>query len=106
METEDDSREGVPPHRSTAPERRDATINLRVTISTRDLIDAAAAASGITRSEFMIETARKRAIEVLLDQRLFWLDESQHDAFMRVLDAPAQPTEKLKQLVNSQAPWA
>lgn len=94
-----------PPRRSTARERHDATINLRVSVSTRDLIDTAAAASGKTRSEFMVETARKHAIDVLLDQRLFSLDESQHDAFMRVLDAPAQPTEKLKQLMNSKAPW-
>ena len=96
---------GRPPRTSTARKKHDAAINLRVAVSTRNLIDTAAAVSGKTRSEFMIETARKRAIDVLLDQRLFSLDESQHDAFMRVLDAPAQPSEKLKQLMNSKAPW-
>ena len=85
--------------------RHDTTINLRVSSHTRELIDHAAEIAGKTRSEFMVETARRHAIDVLLDQRLFVLDEAQHDAFMRVLDEPPQPNEKLKRLLRSKAPW-
>ena len=43
----------------------------------RELIDAAAAVSGSTRTEFVLESARRRAIDVMLDQRLFVLDANE-----------------------------
>jgi len=85
--------------------RRDATINLRLPTRTRDLIDAAAAALGKNRTEFIIESARQHAVDVLLDQRFFALTEEQHEAFLRVLDNPPPPNEKLKQLLARKAPW-
>ena len=54
--------------------RRDATINLRLSEKVRDLIDTAASVSGTTRTEFVLESARRRAIDVMLDQRLFALE--------------------------------
>ncbi|MGH7089865.1 MAG: DUF1778 domain-containing protein, partial [Stellaceae bacterium] len=50
------------------------SINLRIAMQTRQLIDDAAAVLGKTRTEFMVESARRVAIDVLLDQRLFVLD--------------------------------
>lgn len=85
--------------------RHDTTINLRVPTQLRELIDAAASAIGKTRTEFVIESARRHAIDVLLDQRFFVLDEEQHEAFLRVLDNPPPPNEKLKQLMAGKAPW-
>jgi uncharacterized protein (DUF1778 family) len=49
------------------------SINLRIEAQTRRLIDDAAAVLGKTRTEFMIESARNAATDVLLDQRLFEL---------------------------------
>jgi uncharacterized protein (DUF1778 family) len=49
------------------------SINLRIEANTRQLIDDAAAILGKTRTEFMIETARRQAIDVLLDQRCSYL---------------------------------
>jgi uncharacterized protein (DUF1778 family) len=80
-------------------------INLRVSHETRNLIDAAASVVGKTRTEFMLESARQHAIDVLLDQRLFILKPEQHDAFMRVLDNPPAPSAALKKLLASKAPW-
>jgi uncharacterized protein (DUF1778 family) len=80
-------------------------INLRVSQETRDLIDSAAAAVNKSRTEFMLESARQHAIDVLLDQRLFVLKSDQHDAFMRVLDNPPAPSAALKKLLASKAPW-
>ncbi|HEX8665468.1 MAG TPA: DUF1778 domain-containing protein [Beijerinckiaceae bacterium] len=82
-----------------------ARVNLRVPVQTRELIDSAAATLGKSRTEFMLESARRHAIDVLLDQRLFVLDEAQHEAFMRVLDNPPPPNEKLKKLMRSTPPW-
>ena len=59
------------------------SINLRIETHTRQLIDDAAAVLGKTRTEFMIESARKLAIDVLLDQRLFVLDPERYDAAAR-----------------------
>jgi uncharacterized protein (DUF1778 family) len=80
-------------------------INLRVSEETRELIDTAAAAVGKSRTEFMLESARQHAIDVLLDQRLFVLKGDQHDAFMRVLQDPPVPNAALKKLLSSKAPW-
>jgi uncharacterized protein (DUF1778 family) len=81
------------------------SINLRVPTVTRQLIDTAAAAVGKSRTEFMLESARQHAIDVLLDQRLFVLDPEQHDAFMQALDNPPKPNAALKKLMSSKSPW-
>lgn len=80
-------------------------INLRIEAGTRQLIDDAAAALGKTRTEFMIESARGRAIDVLLDQRLFALDAERYDAFMHVLDNPPAPGPKLRALLRRVPAW-
>lgn len=81
------------------------SINLRIEAGTRHLIDDAAAVLGKTRTEFMIESARRQAIDVLLDQRLFVLDPERHDAFMRALDNPPAPGPKLRSLLRRTPAW-
>ena len=91
--------------RAPARPRSDAVINLRVAGATRDLIDTAAAATGKTRTEFVIESARQHATDVLLDRTLHTLDGSDYGSFIEVLDNPPAPTEKLKRLLRHKAPW-
>lgn len=81
------------------------SINLRIEAITRQLIDDAAAILGKTRTEFMIESARRQAIDVLLDQRLFVLDPDRYDAFMRALDNPPAPGPKLRALLRRVPAW-
>ena len=81
------------------------SINLRIESNTRQLIDEAAAILGKTRTEFMIDSARREAIDVLLDQRLFVLDAERFDAFMQLLDNPPAPGEKLKALLRRVPAW-
>jgi uncharacterized protein (DUF1778 family) len=81
------------------------SINLRIEGSTRQLIDDAAAILGKTRTEFMIESARREAIDVLLDQRLFLLDSERYDAFVRALDTPPAPGPKLRSLLRRVPAW-
>jgi uncharacterized protein (DUF1778 family) len=81
------------------------SINLRIEASTRQLIDDAAAILGKTRTEFMIETARRQAIDVLLDQRLFVLNSERYDAFMHALDNPPAPGPKLRSLLRRVPAW-
>lgn len=81
------------------------SINLRIEANTRQLIDDAAAIVGKTRTEFMIESARRQAIDVLLDQRLFALDSKRFDAFMHMLDNPPAPGSKLRSLLRRVPAW-
>lgn len=87
---------------------RDAkgSINLRIETRTRALIDDAAAILGKTRTEFMIDSARALAIDVLLDQRLFVLEGQRYDAFMHALDNPPAPGPKLRALLRRAPAWA
>ena len=82
-----------------------ASINLRIEAGTRRLIDDAAAVLGKTRTEFMVDSARQQAVDVLLDQRLFALDAAQHDAFMNALDHPSPPGPKLRALLRRVPAW-
>ena len=81
------------------------SINLRIEANTRQLIDDAAAILGKTRTEFMIDSARRQAIDVLLDQRLFVLDADRYDAFMYALDNPPAPGPKLRALLSRRPAW-
>lgn len=90
--------------RASAPDPK-GSINLRIDAHTRRLIDDAAAILGKTRTEFMIESARREAIDVLLDQRLFVLDAARYDAFMHALDNPPPPGPKLRSLLRRAPAW-
>lgn len=85
--------------------KADATITMRISVRTRDLIDSAAAVEGKTRTEFVLESARLHAIDVLLDQRVFVLDPEQSAAFAEVLENPPKPNDALKALIKRKAPW-
>lgn len=71
----------------------------------RELIDRAAAELGQSRSEFMIESARRRAEDLLLDRKLFVLDEAGYQAFLDLLDEPSAPAKALKALLAGKSPW-
>lgn len=92
--------------RQTAPlAETKGSINLRIEANTRQLIDDAAAILGKTRTEFMIDSARRQAIDVLLDQRLFVLDADRYDAFLYALDNPPAPGPKLRSLLSRVPAW-
>jgi uncharacterized protein (DUF1778 family) len=104
------SSEKAPPESVAVAERPSAaetkgSINLRIETRTRQLIDNAAAVLGKTRTEFMIDSARALAIDVLLDQRLFVLDAKRYDAFVHALDNPPAPGPKLRALLRRRPGW-
>lgn len=92
---------------ATAAKRlgRDATIHIRAPRQTKDLIEAAAASVGKTLSEFTLDSARRQAVDVLLDQRLFVLDEERFAAFARALDNPPPAGARLKALMKRRPLW-
>jgi uncharacterized protein (DUF1778 family) len=85
--------------------RRDARIHIRVRPADRDLIDRAAAQLGKSRSAFVVETMRREAHEVLLDQTVFRVDADTFRTFLAELDRPPQDNPRLRALLQHKAPW-
>lgn len=84
---------------------RDVAINLRANRRQRALIDRAAEAVGKNRSDFMLEAACREADAVLLDRRLFLLDDKSYRRFIAALDKPPADNARLRRLLASKAPW-
>ena len=79
---------------------RDAVMPIRVRREDRDLLDRAAQMLGKSRSEFVLETARREARTVLGDQTVFQLDAKQWKAFATELDRPTRDVSKLVELLS------
>lgn len=84
-------------------ETRKAPINIRALVAQRTLIDKAAAALHKSRSDFMLEAACREAENVLLDQRLFFLQDEEFDAFEAAMKSPV--SEAVQKLLATKAPW-
>ncbi len=82
-----------------------APINIRALEGQRALIDKAASRLNKTRSDFMLEAACQAAENILLDQRLFLVDDDTFNTFQTQLDAPVAKNEKLHYLLNQKSPW-
>ena len=89
------------------PDVREAPINIRAKTSQRDLIDMAASLVSKSRTDFMLEVACREAQDILLDQRLFLLNDNQFEAFIEELDAPITPERKTRidNLMNRKSQW-
>lgn len=79
-------------------------INMRVEPSQHELLTQAAAALNMDRTTFILDVSCKEARNVLLEQRLFSLDDDKFDAFEQALNEPVA-NYKLAQLMQSKAPW-
>jgi len=86
-------------------DRHTKAVNLRIREETRALIDRAARAQGRSRSDFMIEAARRAAEDAILDQTVIVTDRASYDRFVEMLDRAPQGNEKLRRLMRAPAPW-
>jgi uncharacterized protein (DUF1778 family) len=84
------------PSRTTRSEKLD----LRLTRHAKRTLQAAAAASRRSVSEFVLESALARADEALADRRIFTLNATQWKAFLAALDAPPRPLPRLERLLR------
>ncbi|MCA3584204.1 MAG: DUF1778 domain-containing protein [Methylocystis sp.] len=81
------------------------TLNMRIKPEDRSLFDWAAKAQGKTRTDFILEAARRAAEEALLDRTLVQVSSTAYDEFIARLDARPSPNERLKKTIQSKAPW-
>jgi uncharacterized protein (DUF1778 family) len=81
------------------------TLNFRVKSEDRNLIDRAARLLGKSRTDFMLESARRAAQDALLDQTLFKVSPKVYAEFVARLDAPPTPNKKLRRMMTIPTPW-
>jgi uncharacterized protein (DUF1778 family) len=91
-------------YNQTTTDTQTHAVNLRVRHDIRTLIDRAAKAQGKTRSDFMIDAARRAAEESLLDQALVRVDQVTYDHFLEVLDRPPDG-DGFERLMAASRPW-
>jgi uncharacterized protein (DUF1778 family) len=85
--------------------RSEKTINLRTSVTKRELIDHAATLTGKSRSAFMLDASCEKAEEVLADQTRFALSGAKLRAFNAQLDKPLGDPAALARLLTRRAPW-
>ncbi|MBQ0758424.1 MAG: hypothetical protein ACJAU3_001029 [Zhongshania sp.] len=84
---------------------KSAPINMRVEPSQHALLTKAAALLHKDRSAFILDVACREAQNVLLDQRLFQLNEQDFVVFEQALTAPITENAALKALLKEPSPW-
>jgi uncharacterized protein (DUF1778 family) len=72
--------------------------SLKSAVAARDTL-------GKTRTDFMLEAARRAAEDALLDRTLFSVNPEAYDQFLTRLDAPPQPNDRLRRTLAAKAPW-
>ncbi|MFO0344676.1 MAG: DUF1778 domain-containing protein [Labrys sp. (in: a-proteobacteria)] len=81
------------------------TLNIRIKPEDRSLFDWAAKVQGKTRTDFILEAARRAAEETMLDRTLVQVSPEAYDTFLARLDAPPAPNDRLKKTMQVKAPW-
>ena len=82
-----------------------APINMRVEPSQHALLTKAAAVLHKDRSAFILDVACREAENVLLNQRLFYLEYDDFKSFETALNEPLPENSKLKALLAETSPW-
>ncbi len=83
-----------------ATQTRDQKLDLRLTASSKRVLQTAALATRRSVSEFVLESALARAEEVLPDRQRFTLDAAQWAVFQAALNAPTRKLPRLKKLLQ------
>ncbi|HEY0849258.1 MAG TPA: DUF1778 domain-containing protein [Bradyrhizobium sp.] len=81
------------------------TLNMRIKPEDRTLFDWAAKVQGKTRTDFILEAARRAAEEALLDRAIVQVSAKSYEQFIARLEARPSPNERLKRTMRTKAPW-
>lgn len=84
---------------------RSRRIEVRVSDDERRLEEAAAAALGLSLSEFVRQAAHGRAREVLREQTDLVLDDGAAERFLAALDDDSPPPPGMRELFQRDTPW-
>jgi uncharacterized protein (DUF1778 family) len=60
---------------------------------------------GKTRTDFVLDAARRAAEDALLDRAILTVSPKAYAEFLARLDASPKPNERLQQTMKTPAPW-
>jgi uncharacterized protein (DUF1778 family) len=89
----------------TSVRRKDDVIQIRASAETKALLNQAAASRGQKLSEFMLDSARREAELALLDQRVFLLNDADHQKFIALLDNPPPLSAEARRRLMQKPRW-
>lgn len=81
---------------STSTARKDIRIGVRTTTDIQETIQRASKYLGTSVSQFIIDTALEKAINVIETAETIKLTKEGADAMMSILSNPPKPNQKLK----------
>lgn len=84
---------------------RSRRIEVRVSDEERRLKEAAAAALGLSLSDFIRQAASSRAHEVLQERTLIAVGDDEAQRFIAALDAEASPPPAMAELFSTEPLW-
>ena len=84
---------------------RDKQINIRATDKERSMIDYAANLMSKNRTDFSIEHILYEAQNIILDQRIFALDDTRYQLFIEQLEAPVKNIKGRQRLMDVKSEW-
>jgi uncharacterized protein (DUF1778 family) len=85
--------------------KSDVQLNIRAKEAQRALIDTAAEILHKSRTDFILETACQAAESVILDRRMFNLNDEQYAEFVEMLEAPVTSNPTLEKLLARKPQW-
>jgi uncharacterized protein (DUF1778 family) len=91
--------------RKSSPAVRSGRLGVRTTSAQAALIQRAAKVSRKSVTEFVLSSVCEKAEQILMDQRLFMVDERTWQAFQYALDKPALGKAGLRDLIEEPSIW-
>jgi uncharacterized protein (DUF1778 family) len=88
-----------------AAQKKSSSIQIRASAETKALIAQAAGLRGQTLSDFVLMSARRAAEDAILDQRIFLLDDEQHEKLLAILDNPPPLSDEVRRRFERKPPW-
>ena len=88
-----------------AAERRTEKLDFRVSPTVKAKLQAAAAITNSSVSDFIMASALSRAEDALADRTVFRLDAKTWEAFQKALDARPHSMPRMKALLSESSPF-
>lgn len=85
---------------ATKAHSRDERIDCRVSSDSKSLFTRAAELCGVTLTSFMVESARERAIRLIVEHERLVLNNEARDVFLSALSHPPAPNASLRAAVE------
>ncbi|HMO28538.1 DUF1778 domain-containing protein [Enterovirga sp.] len=92
---------------ATTLPKTDVNIHIRARVRDRDLIDQAAELAGTNRSQFILASSLKEAVNVLLDQTTIVTDQATFQKVLAWMDTEPTASERdgMQRLMDRKADW-